>query len=121
MENTQLQVLVNEFAKANKVSRAKVETLVSNIQALSPKKVSNGHKGRPVMEKTKALHDLIIQKAGVDGNDAVSIRKQCQVDNVAFNNAVSYLVKTGKLFRLGKFDTGLRGRQPYILSSVKPE
>ena len=129
MENQQIQTIVASFAKANKVSRAKVESLAQEIIAsIKPKakteRIRSGKIGRPVSDKTKELHQTIIQTVN-NGfkarRDAVLVRTLVGVDNVTFNNAVRALVKQGKIFHAGKAQTGRRGRQPFILTTVKPE
>lgn len=129
---TQFQAVISEFAKANKVSRAKLEAYTAAIVASIPKQASKesiGKKGRPMLEKTSALHSRIIEAInnGLHGKrDAVTVRKVVNVDypdidKVTFNNALSALVKQGKIYHAGKAKTGSRGRQPFILSTIKPE
>lgn len=133
MENiTMFQNVISEFAKANKVSRAKVEAYTAAIVDSIPKqasKESTGKKGRPMLDKTSALQHAIIQTVnnGLHGKrDAVLVRKVVNVDypdmdKVQFNNALQALVKQGKIFHAGKAKTGSRGRQPFILTTIKPE
>ena len=129
MENQQIQTIITSFAKVNKVSRAKVESLAQEIiQSIpkdnKPERISNGKQGRPMLEKTAALHQEIIQTVnnGFNGQrNAVLVRNVIGCDKVQFNNAVAALVKQGKLFHAGKAKTGSRGRQPFILSTTKPE
>ena len=123
MENQiQIQNIVASFAKANKVSKAKAEAFANEILATSNK--AKKAPGRPILDKTKELHQTIIQTVN-NGfkarRDAVLVRTLTGVDKATFNNAVQALVKQGKLYQVGKAQTGRRGRQPYILSTVKPE
>ena len=116
MENQiQIQNIVASFAKANKVSKAKAEAFANEILATSNK--AKKAPGRPMLDKTKELHREIILavKSGYQGRDAALVRKLVGCDSVAFNNAVNYLVKQGKIRRAGKVKTGKRGRQPYKL------
>ena len=124
------QNVISEFAKSNKVSRAKVEAYTAAVIASLPKgKESTGKQGRPVLEKTSALHSRIIDAInnGYQGKrDAVTVRKVVSVDypnidKITFNNALQALVKQGKIYHAGKAKTGSRGRQPFILSINKPE
>lgn len=128
---SQFQNVISEFAKANKVSRAKVEAFTAAIVSSIPKqhnKESAG-KGRPMSEKTQALHKAIIDTINngyQSKRDAVLVRKVVSVDypdleKVTFNNALQALVKQGKIFHAGKAKTGSRGRQPFILTTNKPE
>lgn len=131
MENiTAYQNVIADFAKTNKVSRAKVEAYTSAIVASIPKttrKESGGRIGRPVMDKTMALHKAIIETInnGRQGmRDTVTVRKVVSVDHpgmdkVTFNNALSAMVKQGKIYHAGKAKTGARGRQPFILAVNK--
>lgn len=133
MENISMfQNVISDFAKTNKVSRAKVEAYTAAIVASIPKttrKETNGKIGRPVMDKTRAIHAAIIEAInnGRQGQrDAVTVRKVVSVDypcldKVTFNNALSALVKQGKIYHAGKAKTGTRGRQPFILSVNKSE
>ena len=127
--NTNIEAIINNFAKTNKVGKAKAEAFANEILAsVKPKaeteRTRSGKMGRPVMDKTKELHQAIIQTVN-NGfrarRDAVLVRNLVGVDNVTFNNAVRTLVKQGKLYHAGKAHTGRKGRQPYILTTVKPE
>lgn len=128
----QFQNVISEFAKANKVNRSKLEAFTAAIVASIPKqhsKETSGKKGRPVLDSTSALQKAIIQtiNSGRQGQrDAVTVRKVVNVDypeldKVTFNNALQALIKQGKIFHAGKAKTGSRGRQPFILTTNKPE
>lgn len=127
--NTQIEQAVSSFAKTNKIGKSKVQQLIDEVISSIPKgnkpeRISNGKQGRPMLEKTAALHHDIIQTVnnGFKGQrNAVLVRNVIGCDKVQFNNAVAALVKQGKLFHAGKAKTGSRGRQPFILSTVKPE
>lgn len=127
--NTQIEQAVSSFAKTNKIGKSKVQQLIDEVISSIPKgnkaeRISNGKQGRPMLEKTAALHQDIIQTVnnGFKGQrNAVLVRNVIGCDKVQFNNAVAALVKQGKLFHAGKAKTGSRGRQPFILSTVKPE
>lgn len=129
MTNQTIQSIISTFAKTNKVSRLKVQSMAEEIIASIPKgnkpeRISNGKQGRPMLEKTAALHQDIIQTVnnGFNGQrNAVLVRNVIGCDKVQFNNAVAALVRQGKLFHAGKAKTGSRGRQPFILSTIKPE
>lgn len=132
MENVSMfQNVIASFAKENKISRVKLEAYTAAIVASVPKaqrKESSGKIGRPVMDKTLALHKAIIETInnGRQGmRDAVTVRKVVSVDypgmdKVTFNNALSALVKQGKIYHAGKAKTGTCGRQPFILSTFPP-
>lgn len=120
--------LIQSFAKANKISKAKLQEFTEQvIQTLPKANKETGKKGRPVLEKTSALHSRIIEAInnGRQGQrDAVTVRKVVAVDypaldKVTFNNALSALQKQGKIYHAGKAKTGSRGRQPFILSISK--
>ena len=128
----QFQNVIASFAKENKISRAKLEAYTAAVVASIPKqasKESTGKKGRPMLEKTSALQQAILQTInnGRRGQrDAVTVRKVVNVDypeldKVTFNNALQALIKQGKIFHAGKAKTGSRGRQPFILSINNPE
>lgn len=127
--NTQIEQVVSSFAKANKIGKSKVQQLIDEVIASIPKgnkpeRIGNGKQGRPMLEKTAALHQDILQTVnnGFKGQrSAVLVRNVIGCDKVQFNNAVAALVKQGKLFHAGKSKTGSRGRQPFILSTTKPE
>lgn len=127
----QFQNVINSFAKENKISRAKLEAYTAAVVAGIPKqasKESTGKKGRPMLEKTSALQQAILQTInnGRQGQrDAVTVRKVVSVDypeldKVTFNNALQSLIRQGKIFHTGKAKTGSCGRQPYILSTFPP-
>lgn len=129
---TQFKNVITDFAKTNKVSRAKVEAYTAAIVASIPKthrKESSGRIGRPVLDKTLTLHKSIVEAInnGRQGmRDAATVRKVVsvdypQLDKITFNNALSALVKQGKIYHVGKAKTGTRGRQPFILAVNKPE
>lgn len=135
---SQFQNVIMEFAKTNKVSRAKVEAYTAAIIASLPKaKESTGKTGRPMLEKTQALYNQIVKtierakeiESGDIPNigelnlraDAASIRKYLGEDTATFNNAISALIRHGKIQHVGKAKTGSRGRQPFILSVNKSE
>lgn len=137
---SQFQNVIMEFAKTNKVSRAKVEAYTAAIIASLPKakaKESTGKTGRPMLEKTQAPYNRIIKaieraneiESGDTPNigelnlrtDAASIRKYLGEDPATFNNAISALIRHGKIQHVGKAKTGSRGRQPFILSVNKQE
>lgn len=127
--NTQIEQVVSSFAKTNKIGKSKVQQLIDEVIASIPKgnkpeRISNGKQGRPMLEKTAALHQDIIQTVnnGFKGQrSAVLVRNVIGCDKVQFNNAVAALVKQGKLYHAGKAKTGSRGRQAFILSTTKPE
>lgn len=127
MEN--IQNIISTFAKANKISKVKLESLAHEIiqslpKANKPERINSGKMGRPVLDKTKELHNVIIQTVNNGYNarrDAVLVRTLVGADKITFNNAVHALVKQGKIYQVGKASTGRKGRQPYILSTVKPE
>ena len=129
MTNQTIQSIISSFAKTNKIGKSKVQQLIDEVIASIPKdnkpeRSSNGKQGRPMLEKTAALHQDIIQTVnnGFKGQrSAVLVRNVIGCDKVQFNNAVAALVKQGKLFHAGKAKTGSRGRQPFILSTSKPE
>lgn len=129
MNTSQIESIISTFAKTNKIGKSKVQQLIDKVIASIPKgnnpeRISNGKQGRPMLEKTAALHQDIIQTVnnGFKGQrSAVLVRNVIGCDKVQFNNAVAALVKQGKLFHVGKAKTGTRGRQPFILSTSKPE
>lgn len=123
----QFQNVISEFARTNKVNRAKLEAFTAAVVASIPKqshKETTGKLGRPTLEKTSALQRSIIEAINNGNNgkrDAVTVRKVVSVDHpdmdkVTFNNALQALIKQGKIFHAGKAKTGSRGRQPFILS-----
>lgn len=131
MENISMfQNVITDFAKTNKVSRAKVEAYTAVIVGSIPKttrKENSAKIGRPVMDKTRALHAAIVETInnGRQGmRDTVTVRKVVSVDypdmdKITFNNALSAMIKQGKIYHAGKAKTGTRGRQPFILAVNK--
>lgn len=111
--------VISQFAKENKISRAKLEAFTAAIVASIPQKVSSGRQGRPMLEKTSALHQRIIAECTGKEIDAVTIRHAVGSDPVAFNNALAALIKAGKVIRVGKAKTGKKGRQPFILKAAE--
>lgn len=113
------QNVIADFAKTNKVNRSKLEAFTAAIVASIPQRISSGKQGRPMLEKTSALHVKIIEQCKGKEIDAVSIRQAVGSDPVAFNNALAALIKAGKVIRIGKAKTGKKGRQPFILKAAE--
>ena len=86
---------IASFAKANKIGKSKVQQLIDEVISSIPKdnkpeRISNGKQGRPMLEKTAALHQEIIQTVnnGFNGQrNAVLVRNVIGCDKVQFNNA----------------------------------
>lgn len=121
--NTQLIEMVSSFAKDNKISKAKLQEFTEQVINTLPKgKASSGKTGRPILEKTSTLYNAILEQIKDNPKDSVSICKAVThlgASTIEYNNAISALVRQGKIFHAGKAKTGSRGRQPFILSTKK--
>lgn len=121
--NNQIETIISDFARSNKISKAKLHAFAEQIQQVSVPVKTHKPSGRPVLDKTKALHQSILSAIynGRQGmRDAVTVRKVVQLDHpeldaAGYQNALQALIKQGKITRIGKAHTGCKGRQPFIL------
>src|SRR5574343_1154017 len=105
MTTTNIQSLVQSFAKENKISKAKLRTFADSILSLQPQH------GRPMMEKTKELHKQILDYIRQGKTNSSEIQQASGIDKVTINNNIRALEKHGMITRKGTIETGKRGRK----------
>lgn len=111
MEN--LTNIIATFAKANKISRIKLESLVSEIIAAS-KPVGMG---RPKLAKSALIEKRIRNAIELGINSSLEIYSILgDVPKVEFNNSLQAMKKHGIIVPTGKANTGKQGRQPIVWS-----
>lgn len=108
----QIQTLVQSFAKENKISKAKLQSFADSILSLQPQH------GRPMLNKTKELHNQILEYIRQGKTNSSEIIQASGMDKVTLNNNIRALEKKGYIVRAGKVSTGKRGRQ-LVQYSVK--
>lgn len=113
MQTNQILTLVSAFAKANKISRTKLESLVSEILAVS-KPVGIG---RPKLAKSALIEKRIKNAIELGINSSLEIYAILgDVPRVEFNNSLQTMKKHGIIVPTGKVNTGKQGRQPIVWS-----
>lgn len=126
MENN-IQSIIKAFAKANKISRSKLEQLAQDIVASLPKEetkgkrkvIQNGIQGRPMLDSTKQLHQRIINAIGFGYSTSPEIAYITGIrDKVTLQNALHALQSQGKISKGQKVQTGKQGRQPFSFKLI---
>jgi len=116
--NVNVTAKIAEFAKANKVSRAKIEALAVELLKEAGGKVVTGA-GRKASEETLKLRERVLNvkaELGVESFTAVELAAVYGVNVVEVHNALNYFVKLGKFAKLGlaEKEEGKRGRRQVI-------
>ena len=126
--NANIENMVAEYAKANKINKAKllafVEEIVS-IAGVKQKKESSGKRGKPASEETLALREAL-RDAIKSTTEAFTVKdmqaKVSVVSNASYtnvSNALRFLAEKEKLVKVvGKVDKapGVRGKKPLLWS-----
>jgi len=111
--NQQIESFINKFAKQNKVGRAKVQSLLDNIQALKPARQQR--KPQALSETSTKIQDHLMD---IRGNGAPWTAKDIStilgVSQTDVNNGIKRLEKQGYTFSKipGEKIPGKRGRVP---------
>lgn len=109
---------VAEFAKANKINKAKLQTFVSDLM-MQIKPVKTG--GRPMAPSTLKLRDDVLNAVRNGANTTETIGTAVGNSNkVYISNALIYWEKEGMVKRIGK-DTSKtgKGKKPIIWGLVE--
>ena len=121
--NTVALELISSFAKANKVSKAKVTELAEQLVATMPVMVSTNRSnaGRKASETVLALRSMMEEQKEVVVNmtaKEVASKFGCDVQEV--NNTLRFFEKTGMFAKVGLKDKepGTRGKREVIWSVV---
>ena len=114
MEN--ITAIITAFAKANKISRAKLEALVGEVIALhKPQGI-----GRPKLAKSALIEKRIKNAIELGITSSLEIYSILgDVPKVEFNNTLQSMKKHGVIIPTGKAHTGKQGRQPILWSVAK--
>lgn len=112
--NENILQTIGAFAKANKISKAKVEALVTQIIGdIKPA-------GRPVKEGTQACRDAVYTALKAGKSLSMDIQQHAGIeDAVSVCNALNWLEKQGKARRIG-VDTSKqgKGKKPIIWTAI---
>ena len=113
--NMTIENLVTSFAKQNKVSKAKLMSLVAEMQQVK------NPTGRPVGNKAQIVRDTIRSMKTSEPFTSVDIAKKTGYDIVSVNNSLRYLMQVEKvIIQAGKQErTGARGKRPILWKFTK--
>lgn len=120
MQNEQFTQIISSFAKANKVSRAKVESLVSEIVSSIPQRTGKSG-GRPMNPTTMQLRQDVLAalQAGNTSTKAIKSAINWQGNEAYINNALLYWQQEGKAQMVGKDTSKVgKGRKPSIWAAT---
>lgn len=113
---TASQEMIASFAKANKVSKAKVSDLIKSVmtEEYTPR-------GRTASEKIKAVRDVIVREfVGKELRfSSKDVVKKCGVTMYEANNALHFLEKNEQITRGGKITATGKGRKAIEWVSAK--
>lgn len=113
MQANQIHNLVSNFAKENKISKAKLQTFADQIA----QQVKPHYTGRPKLDKTKVLEKRIKNAIDLGINSSLEIYEIIgDVPKVEFNNTLQSMKKHGIIVPTGKAQTSKQGRQPIVWS-----
>lgn len=126
--NAQIESIVTEYAKANKINKAKLLAFaeqIAEIAGVKQKKESSGKRGKPVSQETIALREAL-RDAIKSTTEAFTVKdmqsKVSVVSNASYtnvSNALRLLAEKEKLVAvIGKVATapGVRGKKPLLWS-----
>lgn len=120
--NANIENMVAEYAKANKINKSKLLSFVDSVLAISgTKKESSGKRGKPVSQETielrEALRDAI--KSTTEAFTVKDMQKKLGGEYVNISNALRFLAEKEKLVSVvGKLDKkpGERGKKALLWS-----
>ena len=116
--NTTALELIASFAKANKVSRAKVTELGEQLIATVPvQEITRGTPGRKASDTVLALRKMMSeQKDQIINMTAKDVAAKFGVSPVEANNTIRFFEKSGMFIRAGFKDKepGTRGKREVI-------
>lgn len=112
MQNTTIENIVSSYAKANKYSKAKLQSMADEIMQAMPKNTST--QGKPVSEQSQQIRDML-RKAKGETFTSKDIAKNLNVSPTTVNNNLRYLMtKEGIAQVVGKTRTGARGKHSLV-------
>lgn len=122
--NIQIENMVAEYAKANKINKAKLLAFAEQIVSLAgvkQKKESSGKRGKPVSQETIALREALRDaiKSTTEAFTVKDMQAKVGGEYVNISNALRFLAEKEKLAKvIGKVDTapGVRGKKPLLWS-----
>ena len=122
--NTQIESTVTEYAKANKINKAKLLAFAEQIVYLAgvkQKKESSGKRGKPVSQETIALREALRDaiKSTTEAFTVKDMQSKIGGEYVNVSNALRFLAEKEKLVAvIGKVATapGVRGKKPLLWS-----
>lgn len=118
-----MENIIIDFAKANKIGRAKAESfaqaIIAQYKADNPAK---GGAGRPVSDQTITLRSSVVQAVQTlqERNEKATTETIASViggdiNKVYLCNALNWAEKEGKLQRIGKDDSKVgKGKKPVL-------
>ena len=120
--NANIENMVAEYAKANKINKSKLLCFVESVLSVSgTKKESSGKRGKPVSQETielrEALRDAI--KSTQDAFTVKDMQKKLGGEYVNISNALRFLAEKEKIVSVvGKLDKkpGERGKKALLWS-----
>lgn len=112
METMQFSQQIAEFAKTNKIAKAKVENLVQGI--LSQVKPQ----GRSKTEEAAAFERGVLAWVQAGEKTMPAIRAKSGFEAVRISNALIALHKQGKIIPSGKVESKARGRKATIWTVI---
>lgn len=121
--NTQIETIVTEYAKANKINKAKLLAFAEQIADIAgqSKKQSSGKRGRVASENTSALREALREaiKATSEAFTVKDLQAKIGGSYVDVSNGLRFLAEKEKLAKvIGKVDKepGVRGKKPLLWS-----
>lgn len=120
--NIQIENMVAEYAKANKINKAKLMAFAEEIVSLAgvkQKKESSGKRGKPVSQETIALREALRDaiKSTTEVFTVKDMQDKVGGEYVNVSNALRFLAEKEKLAKvIGKVDKapGVRGKKPLL-------
>lgn len=121
--NIQIENMVAEYAKANKINKAKLLAFAEQIAEIASqnKKESSGKRGKPVSEETIALREALRDaiKSTTEAFTVKDMQNKIGGEYVNVSNALRFLAEKENLVSvIGKVATapGVRGKKPLLWS-----
>lgn len=121
--NIQIENMVAEYAKANKINKAKLMAFAEEIAEITSqgKKESSGKRGKPVSQETIALREALRDaiKSTTEAFTVKDMQSKVGGEYVSISNALRFLAEKEKLVAvIGKAEkeAGVRGKKPLLWS-----
>lgn len=105
-----IQAIINKYAKETKASKAKLKLMADEILSTLPKNAA----GKPVSTLSSMIRDLLRQQVGQKFTSK-EIAVKIGVDHVTVNNNLRYLKEQEKIAQVvGERRTGERGKPSLV-------